>query len=447
MLELSTLGIASVTILVFGAMLILLSSRIPLAFLTGIISIVLTIGWFSFDTLPLIANRVYGFMNTYALLAVPMFVLMATLLDKTGIAKDLYNAMWIFTRNLKGGVAIQTVIIGVFLAAISGIIGGETVLLGMLALPQMLRLGYNKKLAIGTCVSSGALGTMVPPSIVLIIYGLTASVSIGKLFSAAFIPAFILASLYIIYIIIYSFIHPEEVPGLSKEEIQANPISSSQKRKALRDIILPGIIAVCLLGSIYMGIASVTEAASVGVVAVMLVAIYRKELNLKIIKDALYTTLQTCGMIMWIGIGAYILVGAYNLIGGSKFIENLIFDLGWHPVAIILFMMGILMLLGMFMDWIGIAMLTIPVFVPIVQTMGYDLIWFGILFCINMQISFLSPPFGPGAFYLHSVAPKGITLMDIFSSVIPYIIMQAIVLLLVLFFPSIALFLPSILQQ
>ncbi len=447
MLGLSTLGIAPVTLLVFGAMLILLSSRVPLAFLTGIISIVLTIGWFSFDTLPLIANRVYGFMNTYSLLAVPMFVFMATLLDKTGIAKDLYNAMWLFTRRLKGGVAIQTVIIGVFLAAISGIIGGETVLLGMLALPQMLRLGYNKKLAIGTCVSSGALGTMVPPSIVLIIYGLTASVSIGKLFSAAFIPAFILAGLYIVYIFIYSFLYPDEVPSVSKEEIQANPISSSQKRRAIRDIILPGIIAVCLLGSIYMGIASVTEAASVGVVAVMIIALYRRELTIKVIKESLYTTLQTCGMIMWIGIGAYILVGAYNLIGGSKFIENLLFGLGWPPLAIIIFMMFILILLGMFMDWIGIAMLTIPIFVPIVQAMGYDLVWFGILFCVNMQISFLSPPFGPGAFYLHSVAPKGITLMDIFASVLPYIIMQIMVLLLILFFPAITLFLPSLLQN
>ncbi len=447
MLGLSTLGIAPVTLLVFGAMLILLSSRVPLAFLTGIISIVLTIGWFSFDTLSLIANRVYGFMNTYSLLAVPMFVFMATLLDKTGIAKDLYNAMWLFTRSLKGGVAIQTVIIGVFLAAISGIIGGETVLLGMLALPQMLRLGYNKKLAIGTCVSSGALGTMVPPSIVLIIYGLTASVSIGKLFSAAFIPAFILAGLYIVYIVIYSFLYPDEVPSVSKEEIRANPISSSQKRRAIRDIILPGIIAVCLLGSIYMGIASVTEAASVGVVAVMIIALYRRELNVKVIKESLYTTLQTCGMIMWIGIGAYILVGAYNLIGGSKFIENLLFGLGWPPLAIIIFMMFILILLGMFMDWIGIAMLTIPIFVPIVQAMGYDLVWFGILFCVNMQISFLSPPFGPGAFYLHSVAPKGITLMDIFASVLPYIIMQIMVLLLILFFPAITLFLPSLLQN
>ncbi len=446
MLGLSTLGVAPITILIFAAMLILLASRVPLAFLTGVISIVLVVGWFSAQTLPLIANRVYGFMSSYSLLAVPMFVLMAALLDKTGIARDLYNAMWLFTRGLKGGVAIQTVIIGVFLAAMSGIIGGETVLLGILALPQMLRLGYNKNLAIGTCVSSGALGTMVPPSIVLIIYGLTASVSIGDLFSAAFIPAFILAGMYMLYIVLYGMLRPEQVPSLSKAELKAQPITKAQALRAIRDILLPSCIAFSLLGSIYLGIASVTEAASVGVVAVVLIALYRREFSLKLVKDALQTTMQTCGMIMWIGIGAYILVGAYNLVGGNVFIENMILGLDWPPVAIVLFMMLILMLLGMFMDWIGIAMLTVPIFVPIITKLGYDPVWFGILFCVNMQISFLSPPFGPGVFYLHSVAPKDISLFDIFRAVVPYIIMQALLLLLLILFPNIALVLPATLK-
>ena len=427
-------------------MLILLASRVPLAFLTGIISITLVVGWFSVQTLPLIANRVYGFMNSYSLLAVPMFVLMASLLDKTGIARDLYNAMWLFTRALKGGVAIQTVIIGVFLASISGIIGGETVLLGMLALPQMLRLGYNKNLAIGTCVSSGALGTMVPPSIVLIIYGLTASVSIGDLFTAAFIPAFLLAGMYMLYIVLYGILRPNQVPSLSKAEIKANPATRAQVLRAARDIMLPALIAVCLLGSIYLGIASVTEAASVGVVAVAAIALVRREFTLRLVKDALHTTMQTCGMILWIGIGAYILVGAYNLVGGNAFIKNIILGLGWSPSLVVLFMMLLLMLLGMFMDWIGIAMLTVPIFVPIITSLGYDPVWFGILFCVNMQISFLSPPFGPGVFYLHSVAPEGISLLDIFRAVVPYIIMQALLLILLILFPSIALVLPAMLK-
>ncbi|MDA3978212.1 TRAP transporter large permease, partial [Gallibacterium sp. AGMB14963] len=423
----------------FLVMCFLLVTGVPLAFLTGLIATLLAVGWFSPDVLPMVVNRVYGFMTSYSLLAVPMFVLMASLLDKTGIAKDLYNAMWLTTRKFRTGVALQTVLIGVFLATMSGIIGGETVLLGLLALPQMLRLGYDKKLAIGTVVSSGALGTMVPPSIVLIIYGLVASVSIGDLFTASFVPAFLLAAMYILYIVIRGRLNPRLLPDIPEEERNA-PISKAERRKARIDIALPAMIALIVLGSIYGGIASVTEAAAVGVIAVMAVSIYRKELNLKVMKEASYTTMQTCGMIMWIGIGAYILVGIYNLVGGNKFVESMLVSSGLPPIGIILIMMLILLVLGLFLDWIGIAMLTMPIFVPIVQNLGYDPIWFGVLFCVNMQVSFLSPPFGPAAFYLHSVAPKSIELVDIFKSVLPFIGIQILLLALLLTFPEIVLF-------
>lgn len=439
MFGLSSLGIDLVTLILFLVMCFLLVTGVPLAFLTGLIATLLAVGWFSPDVLPMVVNRVYGFMTSYSLLAVPMFVLMASLLDKTGIAKDLYNAMWLTTRKFRTGVALQTVLIGVFLATMSGIIGGETVLLGLLALPQMLRLGYDKKLAIGTVVSSGALGTMVPPSIVLIIYGLVASVSIGDLFTASFIPAFLLAFMYISYIVIRGRINPKLLPAIPEEERNA-PISKEERKRARINIALPAMIALIVLGSIYGGIASVTEAAAVGVIAVMAVSLYRKELNFKVMKEASYTTMQTCGMIMWIGIGAYILVGIYNLVGGNRFVESMLVSSGLPPIGIILIMMIILFILGLFLDWIGIAMLTMPIFVPIVQNLGYDPIWFGVLFCVNMQISFLSPPFGPAAFYLHSVAPKGIELIDIFKSVLPFIALQIVLLALLIIFPDIVLF-------
>lgn len=439
MFGLSSLGIDLVTLILFLVMCFLLVTGVPLAFLTGLIATLLAVGWFSPDVLPMVVNRVYGFMTSYSLLAVPMFVLMASLLDKTGIAKDLYNAMWLTTRKFRTGVALQTVLIGVFLATMSGIIGGETVLLGLLALPQMLRLGYDKKLAIGTVVSSGALGTMVPPSIVLIIYGLVASVSIGDLFTASFIPAFLLAFMYISYIVIRGRINPNLLPAIPEEERNA-PISKEERKRARINIALPAMIALIVLGSIYGGIASVTEAAAVGVIAVMAVSLYRKELNFKVMKEASYTTMQTCGMIMWIGIGAYILVGIYNLVGGNRFVESMLVSSGLPPIGIILIMMIILFVLGLFLDWIGIAMLTMPIFVPIVQNLGYDPIWFGVLFCVNMQVSFLSPPFGPAAFYLHSVAPKGIELIDIFKSVLPFIALQIVLLALLIIFPDIVLF-------
>lgn len=438
MFGLSTIGIEGVTALLFALMCFLLVSGVPLAFLTGIVAALLAIGWFSPMVLPMIADRVFGFMTTYSLLAVPMFVLMAAMLDKTGIAKDLYNAMWLKTRKFRSGVALQTVLIGVFLAAMSGIIGGETVLLGMLALPQMLRLGYQKNLAIGTVVASGALGTMVPPSIVLIIYGLTASVSIGDLFTATIIPALMLAGMYLSYIIIKGKINPSVLPDVPEEE-RNREITPEERKKARLDILLPTLIAGGVLGSIYGGIASVTEAAAVGVISVMLVAIYRREMSLTILKEALHTTMRTCGMIMWIGIGAYVLVGVYNLIGGNRFVESMITGSGLPGYGVIIIMMLILLILGLFLDWIGIAMLTMPIFVPIITNLGYDPIWFGVLFCVNMQVSFLSPPFGPAAFYLHSVAPKGIELVDIFKSVLPFIAIQVFLLGLLIVFPNIAL--------
>ena len=438
MFGLSALGIKSVTLIIFIVMCGLLVSGVPLAFLTGTVAAGAAVGWFNIDILPMIASRVYGFMNSYSLLAVPMFVLMASILDKTGIARDLYNGMWLSTRRFRSGVALQTVLIGVFLAAMSGIIGGETVLLGLLALPQMLRLGYDKNLAIGTVVASGALGTMVPPSIVLIIYGLTASVSIGDLFTASIVPALMLASMYIGYIVFRGWLNPSMMPELPEEE-RNRVISKEERRKARIDVAVPAAIAMGVLGSIYSGIASVTESAALGVGMVSLAAYFRRELTRKVVKESLQMTMQTCGMIMWIGIGAYILVGVYNLIGGNRFVESMILGSGMSPTMVIFVMMGILFILGLFLDWIGIAMLTMPIFVPIVTKMGYDPIWFGVLFSVNMQVSFLSPPFGPAAFYLHSVAPEGVELVDIFKSVLPFILIQVCLLGLLIAFPQIAL--------
>jgi tripartite ATP-independent transporter DctM subunit len=322
----------------------------------------------------------------------------------------------------------------------SGIIGGETVLLGMLALPQMLRLGYDKNLAIGTVVAGGSLGTMIPPSIVLIMYGMTSNVSIGDLFTAAIVPGLILVSMYIIYILIRCYINPNMGPPAPASEIAMSP---REKMRALGDILLPMTIVVWVLGSIYGGIASVTEAACMGVIGVVVSAIIRRELSYKIVHSALQQTMRTCGMIIWIGIGASAVVGIYNLMGGKRFVEGAILGLDVPSIVIIFLMMLILLVLGMFLDWIGIVMLTMPIFVPIIKTLGYDPIWFGIVFCVNMQVSFLSPPFGPAAFYLKSVAPPNISLGDIYKSVWPFIIMQLIALALVLAFPQLAMWLGS----
>ena len=443
--SLNDIGIEWGSALLIGLIMLLLLTGLPLAFVTGLVAMFFTVFWFGtperpLTALPLVTSRIYSFINEYVLVAVPMFVLMASILDRSGIARDLYNALRVWAGGLRGGVAVQTLVAALFLAAMSGIIGGEIVLLGLIALPQMLRLGYDKGIAIGVVCAGGSLGTMIPPSIVLIIYGLTANQPIGDLFLATILPGFLLCSLYVAYTLTRCHLNPALGPPAPPEE-RALPFV--EKVAMLRGVIVPILVAAGVLGSIYGGIASVTEAASVGVAGVIVSAAIRGELNRRMLRDSVHQTLNTCGMIIWIGIGASALVGVYNLMGGNRFVSAAILGMDVDPIAIIALMMAILLVLGLFMDWIGIALLTMPIFVPIVIQLGYDPVWFGILFAMNMQVSYISPPFGPAAFYLKSVAPPDISLGLIFRSLWPFIILQVIALSVVIGLPEIALWLPG----
>ncbi|MCD7060206.1 TRAP transporter large permease [Pelagibacterium xiamenense] len=433
MFDLSILGIEYGTLLMFAMLLGMLLTGMPLAFVTLFVALFFALGWFGPMSVPLITSRVYSFVSSFVFVSVPMFVLMAAILDRSGIARDLFDAMRLVGGRLRGGVAVQTIFVAVILAAMSGIVGGEIVLLGLLALPQMLRLGYDKNLAIGVVCAGGALGTMVPPSIVLIIYGLTANVSIGDLFTSAFIPGLMLASFYVAYVLIRAYLNPALAP--IAEETQK---TTAEKLRLLKGLILPIMVVVFVLGSIYGGIASVTEASAVGVAGVILSTAIRGELSIKLLRDATLQTLSTCGMIVWIGIGASALVGVFNLMGGIDFVSALITGISDNPVIVLLFMMAILFVLGMFLDWVGIALLTMPIFVPIITELGYDPVWFGVLFCMNMQVSFLSPPFGPAAFYLKSVAPPDISLGDIFKALLPFIGLQILGVAMLIIFPALA---------
>jgi len=430
---LSALGIEYGSYLLVGAIFLLLLTGQPLAWVTGLVALIFTFGWFGGNALPLVTSRMFGFITEYSLVAIPMFILMAALLDRSGIAKDLFNGMRVLAGRLPGGVAVQTLIVAILLAAMSGVIGGEIVLLGILALPQMLRLGYDRNLSIGVVCAGGSLGTMMPPSIVLIIYGLVASVSIADLFVAAITPALILLAFYIAYVLFICIRNPQMGPPMSKAEMAEESLGGAMKALAA-----PLFIVAMVLGSIYGGIASITEAAAMGVSAVLIISLLRRELTIKMLQDSLVHTLETCGMIIWIGIAAAVLVGVYNLMGGNRFVADAILSLQAPPVVIIMVMMLILLVLGMFLDWIGIALLTLPIFVPIVIQLGYDPIWFGILFAVNMQVSYLTPPFGPAAFYLKSVAPKEISLKHIYTALLPFIALQLVVLAIILFFPPIA---------
>ena len=437
------MGIETVTLLIVAALLLLMMTGMPLGIVTLAVSIGTALLYFGPRGLFLVASNVYGLLENYPLVAVPLFVFMASILERAGVAEDLFDAMSIVAGDLRGGVAVQTTVVAVIMAAMTGIMGGEIVMLGLIALPQMLRLGYDRKLAMGTICAGGSLATLIPPSIIMIVYGLTAQVGIGTLFLAGALPGLLLAALYIVYIMIRCRLNPELAP-LAPDAMRQMP--RAEKLRAMKGLILPMAVIVWVLGSIYGGIASVTEAAGVGVFGAAIAALVRGRLSWTMLQGALRQTMVTVGTIIWLILGAVSLVGIYNIIGGNTFMQELLAGLDLPPLGIIFVMMAILVVLGTFMEWIAIVFITIPIFAPVVTSLGFDPIWFGVLFVMNMQIYFLSPPFGPACFWLKSVAPPDVTLQEIFASVWPFIALQIIGLLLVMFFPQIALWLPTMLH-
>jgi tripartite ATP-independent transporter DctM subunit len=431
--------IQTATLVIVISMLLLMTTGMPLGIVTLTVSIGTALAFFGPPGLFLVASNAQGLLEAYPLVAVPLFVFMANILERSGVAEDLFDAMSMIAGKLPGGVAVQTTLVAVLMAAMTGIMGGEIVMLGLIALPQMLRLGYDKYLAMGTICAGGSLATLIPPSVIMIIYGLTANVSISDLFLGGFLPGLLLASLYIIYIIIRCSLQPHLAPPASEELAS---LTGREKAAKLKSLIMPGLVILWVLGSIYGGIATVTEAAGVGVVGAMLAALFRRRLSWVMMQEALRKTMITVGTIIWLVLGAVSFVGIYNIIGGNDFMQGLLSGLDLPPMGVIFVIMGILIILGTFMEWIAIAYITVPIFAPVVVALGFDPIWFGVLFVINIQIYFLSPPFGPACFWLKSVAPPGITLQNIFWAVLPFIGLQIIGLVTVMFFPQIVLYLP-----
>ncbi len=447
-------GIGVVSLGIVAVLLMLMMTGMPLGIVTLIISVVCAFLFFGPKGLYLVSTNASGLLEKYPLVAVPLFVLMATILERAGIAEDLFDAMSIFAGNLRGGVALQTTIVAVILAAMSGVMGGEIVMLGLVALPQLLRLKYDRKLAIGLICAAGALATLIPPSIVMIVYGLSADVAIGDLFAAGFIPGLMLATFYVSYVLVRCNLNPALAPTAAEIAQMEGGQTTGLGRDRMLAVLLCILLIACVMGSIYAGIASVTEAAGVGVFGAILVAAVRHQFNYELVRDSLANTMGVVGTIIWLILGAVAFVGLYNLVGGADFMRSLFAGLGLSPLGTVFVMMAILVVLGTFMEWIAIIFITVPVFAPVVRVLGPELgmepswaaVWFGILFVMNIQIYFLSPPFGPACFWLKSVAPKDITLQEIFISVLPFIVLQIIGMLLVMFIPEIALWLPQLLN-
>ncbi|MCE8420940.1 TRAP transporter large permease subunit [Rhodovulum sulfidophilum] len=437
-----------VTLVMVGALLVLMMSGIPLGIVTLVVSIVSALFFFGPNGIYIVSSNAFGLGEQYAMIAVPLFVLMATILERAGIARDLFDGMAVFAGNLRGGVALQTTVVAVVLAAMSGVMGGEIVMLGLVALPQMLRLGYDSRLAAGIICAAGSLATLIPPSIVMIIYGLSANVGIGDLFLASFVPGLMLAVMYAAFVLIRCALNPSLAPTVSELAAKSGRrIELSRSQKAA--VALCILLVIGVMGSIYGGIATVTEAAGVGVLGALLIAAVRFQMNWRMLQSALVGTMSNVGSIFWLVIGAVSFVGIYNLIGGTRYMQAMFDALDMNPILLVLMMMLVLAILGTFMEWISITFLTIPVFVPVIRDLAPELglspgdaaLWFGVLYAMNVQVSFLSPPFGPACFWLKSVAPREVSLQQIFAGVLPFIGLQLIAIAVVVLFPQIPLFL------
>jgi tripartite ATP-independent transporter DctM subunit len=422
----------------------LLLIGLPLAFAAGAIGVVFGFFLYGPPGLILVVSRVFTLLGNSVLISVPLFVFMACLLERSGIAEDIFKVVSAWAGKVPGGLAVAVIITSALMAAMVGVLGAEVVTIGIVALPAMLARGYSKQLALGCICAGGGLATLIPPSVVFIMYGLTAGVSIGQLYMAGIVPGLMLAAMYIAYIIIVCKLKPELAPASATSE---SDLPLGEKIRLLGKLALPAFVVFMVLGSLYLGWATPTEAGGVGVAGAAIAAAVRGRLTWAAARHAITETTKTTTMLYWLFFGSSALIGVYTLAGGTTMIQDLLTAFPLGPIGVIALIQVVWIVLGCFIDWIGILLLTAPIFVPVAVKLGFDPVWLGILFCMNMQISYISPPFGPAAFYLKGVAPAGISLSDIFRSIWPYIGLQIVALGLLIAFPQIALWLPSTMER
>jgi len=392
------------------------------------------------------ALSTYGVMSGWSLLAIPLFVFMGVVLEKAQMADRLYMGLRLLLGPIRGGLAIATMALATMFAACTGIAGASVIAIGLIALPSMLRFGYDKKLCTGAICAGGGLGVIIPPSIMMILYGPQAGVSIAKLFMAAVFPGLLMAGMYMTYMIVVCAIKPQLGPPVTKEE--AAEYSKADVAKILLTAGLPPVgLVLCVLGSIFFGWAAPTEAASVGALGALVIAAFYGKLNLTMLKDTCYGALRISTFIMWLVLGAKYFMSTFNKLGGGNLISDMLLAVDLGPTGLLVMMLFLIFILGMFMDWIGILLVVIPIFVPIVKTMGWDPLWFAMLFCITLQISYITPPFAYSIFYLKGIAPKEVKLTDIYRGCVPFIIIQVLALIVLYFWPALATYLPSIMRS
>jgi tripartite ATP-independent transporter DctM subunit len=427
-----------------GGVFVLVLTGFPIAFVIG--SVAFLVGFLVFGpdtTYHILYSRFYGLSLNYPYLAVPLFTFMGVILQHSGITKDLYENLYDLMGNLKGGLAVVTVIFGTILAACLGVIAASITILTLIALGPMVNKGYDKSLAAGTIVASGTLGILIPPSIMLVVYGPQAGLSIGQMFMGAIFPGLILAGLYVLYILIRAFLNPSIGPSIPKEE--QTPFTLEKVFRLMKSLLPPVLLILAVLGTIFAGIAPPTQAAAMGGLASVILAIAYRKFNWDLIKHACTETLRVSAFVVMIAALCYAFVGIFMNAGSGEVVTDMIMAVPggkWGSFAVI---MLIVFLLGMFIEWIGIVFIIVPIFSPIFVELGFNPLWAGLMVCINLQMAFQTPPMAMGIFVLKGTAPAeyGVTMGHIIKGVIPYIILIIITLGLLIAFPEIITWLPE----
>ena len=432
-----------VVIIMLGGLLLLVMTGFPLAYVIGFLGFVVGVLIYGEQITQMMYIRTYRLMMNYVLLAVPLFVFMGSMLERSGIIERLYDALYLWLGGFRGGLAVVTVLVGTVMAATVGVITASVTLLTLVALPSMIKRGYSKSFAAGACTAGGILGILIPPSIMIVIYGPMAAISVGKMFFGAFIPGFILSSLYISYIVIRSIMQPHIAPPVP---IEQRAVPFAQKTKLLLVSIVPvAILIMSVLGVIFFGIAPPTEAAGVGAFAAILLTIAYRRFNFTVLKEVMSMTLRLSGFIFLVGTMSYAYTGIFLGARGGEVLTELILAMPggkWGAFAVIMF---IIFMLGFFIDWIGILFITVPIVTPIFEVLEFHPVWAAIMVCVNLQTSFMTPPFAMGIYICRGAADPslGVTVGDIIRGVIPYVILVLIGLALLVVFPELVTWLPG----
>jgi tripartite ATP-independent transporter DctM subunit len=431
----------------FLGALVLLSLGYPVAFSLGGVAILFGMIGISLDVfdpilLTALPQRIFGVMNNFTLLAIPYFIFMGAMLEKSGIAENLLETMGILFGRLRGGLALAVVLVGALLAATTGVVAATVVAMGLISLPTMLRYGYNKELATGTIAASGTLGQIIPPSIVLVVLGDQLGVSVGDLFIGSVIPGLLMAGAFAVHVLVTAALRPDFAPALP-EAVRSSGRKNLGKR-IIQVMIPPLVLILLVLGSIFFGIATPTEAGAIGALGALVLALLNRQLMWNGLRQVCDVTLKTTSMVILILLGSTAFSLVFRGLNGDRFMFDVLSNLPGQTIGFLAVSMLVVFLLGFFIDFFEIAFIVVPLFVPVAQQLGIDLVWYGVILGANLQTSFLTPPFGFALFYLRGVAPPEVTTEDIYRGVIPFILLQLLILLLIIVFPAIVNFLPSL---